>query len=144
MLIRGVLLRRNTAPLWFWRSGCDAALGSSAPGRFLIPAGVTLSNAVSRSLPRSLCLSICQSAVSHCFIPPPPPPLAPPPSLSVCRSLAQHQGLLFSFAHLTSCPAHSPALSLTSITVLISCTARVSSQAGNFFFLSLSLLPLKW
>lgn len=103
VLVRGVLLRRNTAPLWFWRSGCDAALGSSAPGRFLIPAGVTLSNAVSRSLPRSLCLSICQSAVSHCFIPPPPPPPLGP---SVCQSAAHSLNSRGFSPHLhTSLPA---------------------------------------
>lgn len=100
---------------------------------------------ISASFPLPLYLSVSRvpllySAAAAAARPP------PTPSLSVCRSLAQLQGLLFSFAHLTSCPAHSPALSLTSITVLVSCTARVSSQAGTsfFFFLSLSLLPLKW
>lgn len=141
------LLRRNTAPLWFWRSGCDAALGSSAPGRFLIPAGVTLSNAVSRSLPRSLCLSICQSAVSHCFIP--PPPLSAPQSVSLPLTRSTPG------ASLLICTPHFLPGSLTCTIADIHHRARLLQRQGFlagrnffsclfFFFLSLSLVHLQW
>lgn len=104
---------------------------SSAPltaARLLLPAGVTLSNAVSQSLARSRSLSICQSAVSHCFIQSPPRPL----SLSVWRSFTARR------ASLLICTPHFLPRSLT-------CTipdihhggarlrvARVFSLAGTF------------
>lgn len=58
---------------------------------------------------------------------------ARPLGLSVCRSLTQLHGLLSSFAHLTSCSAHSPALSLTSITVLVSAPPGFPHEQELFF-----------
>lgn len=113
---------------------------SSAPlaaMRLLLPAGVTLSNAVSQSLARSRSLSICQSAVSHCFIQSPPRPL----SLSVWRSFTPRRASLLIGTHLTSSLAHSPALSPTSITAVhvsaLPGFSRWQELSAGYFFLLL-------
>lgn len=63
----------------------------------LIPSNVSLSKTVTQSLPHSLSLSICQSAVSHSLIQSVPRLL----SLSVSRSFS-HSIPLSLFAHPTS------------------------------------------
>lgn len=91
----GRRLGATLPPCGFYRGESSAPL---AAARLLLPAGVTLSNAVSQSLARSRSLSICQSAVSHCFIQSPPPP--PPLSLSVWRSFtARRASLLICTPH---------------------------------------------
>lgn len=71
--------------------------GSNNTPVILIPSNVSLSKTVTQSLPRSLPLSIRQSAVSHSLIQSVPRPL----SLSVSRSFT-HSIPLSLFAHLTS------------------------------------------
>ena len=87
----------NTAPLCLYEA---RPLSHPCPV-ILIPSNVSLSKTVTQSLPRSLSLSICQSAVSHSLIQ--SVPRLPSPSVSHSFS---HSIPLSLFAHLTS-PPHS-------------------------------------
>lgn len=101
--------------------------GSNNTPVILIPSNVSLSKTVTQSLPRSLPLSIRQSAVSHSLIQSVPRPL----SLSVSRSFT-HSIPLSLFAHLTS-PSlthlHSPPP--PPVSSPIHHTARLSRQVFN-------------
>lgn len=83
----------NTAPLCLYEA---LHVFHHIPA-ILIPSSVSLSKTVTQSLPRSLSLSICQSAVSHSLIQSVPRLLSP----SVSRSFT-HSIPLALFAHLTS------------------------------------------
>lgn len=100
--------------------------GSNNTPVILIPSNVSLSKTVTQSLPRSLPLSIRQSAVSHSLIQSVPRPL----SLSVSRSFT-HSIPLSLFAHLTS-PSLTHLHSLPPpVSSPIHHTARLSRQVFN-------------
>ncbi len=88
-----VCVQCNTAPLCLHK---EQLLFQHIPV-ILIPSNVSVSKTVTQSLPRSLSLSICQSAVCHSLIQSAPRLL----SLSVSLSLG-HSIPLSLFAHLTS------------------------------------------
>lgn len=119
-----VYVQCNTAPLGLYKT----LLFNHIPV-ILIPCNVSLSKTVTQSLPRSLSLSICQSAVSHSLI-------QSVPRFSVCQSAAHSvTPSLSPYLH-TSLPPHSLtctfSLSIT-VHILVVRFLTVSSMLWSAF-----------